>query len=47
MVEELGRFPEGGERLVIDGVEVEVEEISNHVIASIVARPIVDYEEEE
>ncbi len=40
VVEELGRFPERGENLVIDGVEVEVEEVANHVIASIVVRPI-------
>ncbi len=47
VVEELGRFPEKGERLTIDGVEVEVEEITNHVIASIVVQPLPEKEESE
>ena len=41
VVEELGRFPVKGERLEIEGVEVEVEEVlPNRVIATILARPV-------
>lgn len=36
----LGRLPETGEQLVIDGVELEVEQRANHVIASILVTPV-------
>ena len=39
IMEELGHLPEPGERVVIEGVELEVEEVSNHVVGSVLARP--------
>ncbi|MBM4440594.1 MAG: HlyC/CorC family transporter [Candidatus Rokubacteria bacterium] len=39
VIEALGRFPFRGERTVIDGVEVEVEEVRGRTIVSILARP--------
>jgi CBS domain containing-hemolysin-like protein len=38
-MEELGHVPEPGERLEIDGVEVEVEAISGHAVQAILALP--------
>ncbi len=40
VVQGLERLPAGGERLVIEGVEVEVETVLNHAIVSIVATPL-------
>jgi putative hemolysin len=39
VVEELGHLPEPGERVVVDGVELEVEEVTNHAVASLIATP--------
>ena len=39
VVEELGHLPAPGERVVVDGVELEVEEVSNHAVASVIATP--------
>lgn len=39
VMEELGHVPEPGERLRIDGVEVEVEAISGHAVQAILALP--------
>ncbi|HZG44255.1 MAG TPA: transporter associated domain-containing protein, partial [Longimicrobium sp.] len=39
VMEELGHVPEPGERLVIDGVRVEVEAISGHAVQAILALP--------
>lgn len=36
----LGTVPEGGERLTIDGVELEVERMDGTAIASVIARPL-------
>ena len=36
----LGRLPEPGEHLTIDGVEVEVERVVRHAVASILVRPV-------
>lgn len=46
VVEELGHLPEPGERVVIAGVEVEVESVINHVVASVLASPRHAPEEE-
>jgi CBS domain containing-hemolysin-like protein len=35
----LGHLPEPGERLCIEGVEVLVEGVANHVITSVIATP--------
>jgi CBS domain containing-hemolysin-like protein len=40
VVEHLGRVPQPGERLVLDGVEVEVEEVEQYVVRSVLARPV-------
>jgi putative hemolysin len=40
VMEELGHLPEAGERLVIQGVEFEVEEMENHVVGSVLAQPL-------
>jgi len=40
VVEALGRLPFRGERTVIDGVEVEVEEVRGRAIVSVLARPV-------
>lgn len=39
VVEALGRLPFRGERTIIDGVEVEVEEVRGRAIVSVLARP--------
>lgn len=39
VVEELGHLPEPGERVRVDGVELEVEEVSNHAVASVIVTP--------
>ncbi|HLT46412.1 MAG TPA: hemolysin family protein [Rubricoccaceae bacterium] len=39
VVEALGRIPEGGERLRIDGVEVEVEEVVGQAVAAVLVTP--------
>lgn len=40
VVEHLGRVPRSGERLVLDGVEVEVEAVEQYAVRSVVARPL-------
>ena len=40
VVEALGRLPVRGERTVIDGVEVEVEDVRGRAIVSVLARPV-------
>lgn len=47
VTEELGHLPEPGERLEIDGVEVEVERVSNHAVASVLAAPLAQPEEDD
>jgi len=39
VLSELGAIPKGGERLVIDGVTVEVERMDGHIIASLLVTP--------
>ncbi len=39
VVEELGHLPEAGERVVVGGVLLEVEVVSNHAVASVIATP--------
>ncbi|MEW5930641.1 MAG: hemolysin family protein [Gemmatimonadota bacterium] len=39
VVEELGHLPEPGDRVTVDGVELEVEEVTNHAVASVIATP--------
>jgi putative hemolysin len=46
VIESLGDIPAVGERVTIDGVEVEVEKVKNHAIASILAKPVPPAEEE-
>src|SRR5690606_27477110 len=46
VVERLGRFPEPGERVVIDGVPVEVERVSKAVIDTVLAGPVEGVEDE-
>jgi putative hemolysin len=41
----LGRIPQAGEQVTIDGVEVEVERVDSHAVASLLARPVPDREE--
>jgi putative hemolysin len=41
----LGRIPEPGERVTIDGVEVEVERVAGHAVTSLLARPLPAGEE--
>ncbi len=40
VVEHLGRVPESGETLLLDGVEVEVEDVEQFAVRSVLARPI-------
>lgn len=40
VVEHLGRVPYSGEELVLHGVEVEVEDVEQYAVRSVVARPI-------
>lgn len=40
IVQALERLPAGGERLIIEGVQVEVEGVMNHAIVSVVATPL-------
>lgn len=49
VVEELGHLPEPGEKVRVDGVELEVETVTNHAVASVLATPreAVDEEGEE
>jgi putative hemolysin len=37
----LGRLPEPGEQVTIDGVELEVERVARHAVGSILARPVL------
>ncbi len=39
VVEELGHLPDAGERVAIDGVEVEVETVEHHAVTSVIATP--------
>jgi CBS domain containing-hemolysin-like protein len=39
VTEELGHLPAAGERVVIDGVEIEVESVVNRAVASVLAAP--------
>jgi putative hemolysin len=39
VVEVLGRLPERGERVLIDGITVEVEEVKNYIIRSLIVVP--------
>ena len=39
VMEEMGHVPQAGERVRIDGVEVEVEAVSGHAVASVLALP--------
>lgn len=41
VVEALGHLPESGERVTIDGVEVEVIEVRHRAVASVAVRPVV------
>ncbi len=41
VIESLGHLPRVGERVTIEGVEVEVERVKNRTITSVLARPIV------
>lgn len=45
VVEAMGRVPVAQECLIIDGVKVEIEQISHHAIASILATPVSREEE--
>lgn len=47
IAERLGRLPETGERLEIEGVEVEVESVAHHAVRSALVRPPVSSEERE
>ncbi len=40
VVEHLGRVPQPGETLVLDGVEVEVKDVAQYVVRSVLARPL-------
>lgn len=42
VIERLGRIPEAGETLNIDGIQVEVEEVEHHAVRSVIARPELD-----
>jgi CBS domain containing-hemolysin-like protein len=42
VTEELGHLPEAGERVTIDGVEMEVEAVSGHAVVSVLAMPLQD-----
>ena len=42
----LGRLPAAGERVTIDGVEVEIERITNHAISSILVSPFFHIQED-
>jgi putative hemolysin len=41
VIESLGHLPNVGERVTIEGVEVEVERVKNRTITSVLARPVV------
>jgi CBS domain containing-hemolysin-like protein len=41
VIESLGHLPTGGERVTIEGVDVEVEEVRNRTIISILVKPVV------
>lgn len=47
VIEVLGYFPDTGERLMIEGVEIEVERVENRVITSILVRPRLPKQEAE
>lgn len=40
VTERLGRLPQPGDRMVLDGVEVEVERMEGHAVAAVLARPL-------
>jgi CBS domain containing-hemolysin-like protein len=40
VVEHLGRVPQPGEELALDGVDVEVEDVAQYVVRSVLARPL-------
>lgn len=44
IINALGRMPQPGVRIVLDGVEVEVERVDRHFITSLFARPVTDQE---
>ncbi|MEE2888322.1 MAG: transporter associated domain-containing protein, partial [Planctomycetota bacterium] len=44
ITERLGQLPEPGSVLSIDGVEVVVEEVSRHVVTSVIATPLPEPE---
>ncbi|HUH13655.1 MAG TPA: hemolysin family protein [Longimicrobiales bacterium] len=44
VMERLGRIPAAGDRLDIDGVEVEVEAVERHAVDTVLARPPADEE---
>ncbi|MGI6454984.1 MAG: hemolysin family protein [bacterium] len=46
VIQALGSLPTGSERIVIEGVPVEVERVKNNVIVSILAKPITDSEKD-
>ena len=39
ITESVGHLPEVGEDLVIQGIELQVESVENHVVTSVLARP--------
>jgi CBS domain containing-hemolysin-like protein len=45
VVEVLGYFPSAGEKVNIDGMEIEIEHIQNRVITSLLTRPAVAQED--
>jgi putative hemolysin len=46
VIESLGHLPSGGERVMIEGVEVEVEKVRNRTIVSILVKPVVPAEKD-
>lgn len=42
VIERLGRIPEAGDILDIDGIRIEVEEVEHHAVRSVIARPELD-----
>jgi CBS domain containing-hemolysin-like protein len=44
VVQRLGHLPEPGEQVTVDGVEVEVEQVRERAVASVLARPLPDQE---
>jgi putative hemolysin len=46
VIESLGHLPSGGERVTIEGVDVEVEKVRNRTIISILAKPVAPAEKD-